>query len=256
MPWERASLYCEPFGGMAGVLLIRPPVNTEIYNDRNGLVVNWWRVLRDHADDLHEALDRTPYSRLEWQRCVRRLRAVPAPLIDLDGPADVELARCFTVLVQQSVTSRSNPHDIADGEWKRQNTQRVRVAKRYTVVELAALQQRMRHVQLECRDAIQLLDELADVDHAVIYCDPPYADQRTLDLYACDVDRQTLAETLLRQRGRVAISGYGTEWDKLEWRRQEYRTSTGLNWAVTGAPSERIEVLWTNYEPLQLPLFA
>ena len=151
LPWGKNSLYCEPFGGMAGVLLQRAPVKCEIYND------------------------------------VNRLSA--------------------EIVVQ--------------------------------------LQKRIRDVQLECGDAVKLLGKLAALDYAVIYCDPPYA-QADKRYYAHDVDRAALADVLIAQQGRVAIGGYGDEWDALGWQRHERRTT--LSSHLRDQP-ERVEVLWTNYSP-------
>ncbi|MGH7226409.1 MAG: DNA adenine methylase, partial [Gemmataceae bacterium] len=42
--------YCEPFAGSAAVLLNRPPSPIETYNDLDGEVVNFFRVLREAKD--------------------------------------------------------------------------------------------------------------------------------------------------------------------------------------------------------------
>jgi len=42
--------YCEPFGGSAAVVLNRPPSPVETYNDLDGEVVNFFRVLREEKD--------------------------------------------------------------------------------------------------------------------------------------------------------------------------------------------------------------
>lgn len=52
LPWRYSSCYVEPFAGMLGVLLQRKPVQTEIVNDSDERVVNWWRVVRDRHLDL------------------------------------------------------------------------------------------------------------------------------------------------------------------------------------------------------------
>jgi DNA adenine methylase len=61
-----AHHYCEPFGGSAAVLLNRPPTPVETYNDLDGEIVNFFRVLRDKKADLVEAIGLTPFSREEF----------------------------------------------------------------------------------------------------------------------------------------------------------------------------------------------
>ena len=250
LPWEQRSLYCEPFGGMAGVLLQRAPVDVEIYNDLSGDLVNWWRCIRERTEAFHTAMQWTPHSRVEWRRCVQYLRAAP-PLTDLDSPPDIERARCLTVLVLQSGNRGVNPDVLKEGHWYRTKATRKRGLKRYTMTELDALRQRMERVQFECQDAVKLLTELAAKDYAVIYCDPPYAG--TQQPYTHDVDRAALADALRAQQGRCAISGYDTEWDALGWHRHE--RAIRLPSHLHDLP-ERLEVLWTNYRPLQLPLWS
>lgn len=62
------QIYVEPFGGAASVLLRKPRVHAEIYNDLDGDVVNLFRVLRDPqaAADLIDRIALTPYSRAEF----------------------------------------------------------------------------------------------------------------------------------------------------------------------------------------------
>jgi hypothetical protein len=58
--------YCEPFGGSAAVLLNRSPAAVETYNDLDGEVVNFFRVLRTRKRELIEAIGLTPFSREEF----------------------------------------------------------------------------------------------------------------------------------------------------------------------------------------------
>ena len=43
------AYYVEPFGGGANVLLRKPRSYSEIYNDLDGAIVSYFRVLRDDA---------------------------------------------------------------------------------------------------------------------------------------------------------------------------------------------------------------
>lgn len=58
--------YVEPFGGGGSVLLRKSPAKIEVYNDLNGGVVNFFRVLRERPADLIAAIELTPYSRKEF----------------------------------------------------------------------------------------------------------------------------------------------------------------------------------------------
>ena len=59
----KTHCYCEPFSGSAAVLMNRIPSPVETYNDIDGDVVNFFRVLRDRPDDLIRAIGLTPFSR-------------------------------------------------------------------------------------------------------------------------------------------------------------------------------------------------
>ena len=108
---------------------------------------------------------------------------------------------------------------------------------------IAALEQRLRYVQLECRDACDLLDRVKDCDYTVIYADPPYPTAVTSPYKQQYFDRARCAELLMAQRGAVGISGYGDEWDRLGWRRV---TRPALRRQINGGGEARMEVLWLN----------
>src|ERR1700677_4645130 len=53
--------YCEPYAGSGAVLLNRKPSPVETYNDLDGEVVSFFRVLRDEGDKLIKAIGLTPF---------------------------------------------------------------------------------------------------------------------------------------------------------------------------------------------------
>src|ERR1700678_81573 len=58
--------YCEPFAGSGAVLLNRDPSPVETFNDLDGEVVNFFRVLREEKGRLIEAIGLTPFAREEF----------------------------------------------------------------------------------------------------------------------------------------------------------------------------------------------
>lgn len=60
------TVYTESFGGAGSVLLKKQRAYAEIYNDLDGEVVNLFRVVRDHGEELREKLYNTPFARQEF----------------------------------------------------------------------------------------------------------------------------------------------------------------------------------------------
>jgi DNA adenine methylase len=88
--------YCEPFAGSAAVLLNREPSPVETYNDIDGEVANFFRVLRDNKGPLVESIGLTPFSREEFYYSVSKN---PARVKD-----EIERARLFYVRAQVSMS--------------------------------------------------------------------------------------------------------------------------------------------------------
>ena len=56
--------YVEPFCGAAWVFFAKPPSNGEILNDANGELVNFWRVIQNHRDEMIDSLQYAVHSRM------------------------------------------------------------------------------------------------------------------------------------------------------------------------------------------------
>ena len=227
---DRGQLYVEPFAGMLGVLLRREAAGVEIVGDADGDLVNWWRTVRDDSAWLERALTLTPRSRAEYLRGLRTL----------DGTSTDrrERALAFSIVATQQAQR--------PGSWKCPYSPR-RVTKMTAYAQrIEPLAERLRAVQIDNRDACFLLERIARHDHAVIYCDPPYAGTLQDGYRGYDVDRDRLAELLLAQRGRVAISGFAGEWNRLGWR-SEARTLARSIGPARGKKTRFTEVLWRNW---------
>jgi len=215
---------------MIGVLLQRAPAKVELINDLNERVINWWRVVRDRAEEFERLIACTPHSRSEFEWAWENL--------DNEDPL-------YRALAFHVVCSQSARHTDLSGRWILKRNPGAGSIGLWHKKKVVSLAHRLRHVQLEMCDAVALLEKLAGMTDATIYCDPPYEDADDSP-YAHTVDRGALHDVLLRQRGQVAVSGYGDEWDSLGWRRAELDTFTLY---PGGSGSARTEVLWMNYEP-------
>lgn len=233
LPWYKDSTYVETHGGMGGVLCVREPVGCEIFNDLDSRVYNYYVQMRFHKDRFAWEVQCCPHSRElhEWAS-----RAVD----DENGDA-FDRAVAFHVVALQSVAQH-----LSSLSWRRHFDPRVGIG-RWDSERVALVAERFWNVQLENIDAVLLLERLRDVDTAVVYVDPPYwsADHTAYNVKEIDVGALTGA--LLAQSGRVAVSGYGDEWNHLGWRRYEFETfrlpkPNNVDFA------SRTEVLWTNYD--------
>lgn len=135
--------YCEPFAGSGAVLLNRPPSPVETYNDLDGEVVNFFRVLRDDKDRLVEAIGLTPFSREEFD-----IACALAPTI-----SSLERARRFFVRARQVRTGLAQTASL--GRWANcKNTSRAGVSgvvSRWlgSVEDLPGIAERLLRVQIE-----------------------------------------------------------------------------------------------------------
>src|SRR5205085_1772704 len=136
--------YCEPFAGSAAVLLNHDPAPVETYNDLDGEVTNFFRVLRDEPDELIHRIALTPFSREEFYRACE----LPSPDV-----TDVERARRFFVRARQVRTGLAQTASL--GRWANcKNTSRAGmsgVVSRWlgSVESLPEIAERLLRVQIE-----------------------------------------------------------------------------------------------------------
>jgi len=102
----QATHYCEPFAGSAAVLLNRKPSPVETYNDIDGEVFNFFRVLHDQKEDLIQAIGLTPFSREELRMAVEE---------PIDNLSELERARRFFVRARQVRTGLAQT--ASPGRW-------------------------------------------------------------------------------------------------------------------------------------------
>jgi len=236
--------YCEPFGGSAAVILNRAPSPVETYNDIDGEVVNFFKVLRDQKDELIYAIGMTPFSRKEFQIA-----------IDSNGKnlSELERARRFFVRARQVRTGLAQT--ASNGRWANcLSTSRAGMAGAVSrwlgsVEALEFIATRLLRIQIENDDALAVINRYDSPD-TLFYCDPPYphesrGDSNAYKFEMSDITHINLANLVKKVKGKVAISGYRCElMDELykDWNMHVGQTKKALS-----IKADRTEILWTNY---------
>lgn len=242
--------YLEPYFGSGAVFFAKHPAKYETVNDIDGLVVNFFKVVRDHPEELARAINLTPFSREEYNAIQEEHAGED---IQLTGDP-VEDARRFAIRCSQGFGSK-----LADRcGWK--NTKHSKgplnpvIWDRVPATVLEAAQ-RLKNVQVERADAVKLI-EACNGDDCLIYADPPYLgetrnNKRIYRAEMMDTDAHVLMlEALKRHKGPVVLSGYDN--DLYNSHLTGWQKAIKAGHANSGHP--RVETIWMNFEQ-QLTLF-
>lgn len=215
--------YIEPYGGAASVLFRKKLSKLETYNDLNGDLVTFFRVLRERPGELIAKLRLTPYARAEYYESIATLA---------EGSEDeIEIARAVFVQYWQGIqgsNSRSGWRVMRDPEGR--NTKIPRGFE-IGVLNLYRVAERLRKVQIENIDALDLIRRSDSAD-SLFYVDPPYpleTRRYSSPSYAFEMeagDHVELAKTLRKLSGYCLISTYDSDlyrelYESAEWERRE-----------------------------------
>ena len=211
--------YAEPFVGMGGVFLRRARrPKSEILNDINGDIVNLYRVMREHPDELARQFDLALASRAEF----RRLLATPAETL-----TDVQRAARFAYLQRLRFSGVPRTTGITMTAHHSASFSAERMARL-----IHAAHRRLQRVQIECLDWKVFIHRY-DRPFTLFYLDPPYWGYETD--YGKGIfgrgDFARLAELLHNLKGRFILS--------LNDRPEVRETFAGL----------RVEEVETRYSP-------
>ena len=208
-------VYVEVFGGGGSVLLNKERSVREVLNDANGNLINLYRVVREHPDELKDRLLYVMHNREDFKIAQRRLEEATG--------------RCFPVLPQQDGNSSDSQGKLAEKK-PEVSSPVLRAADFYQVVrqsyagngkQFSAVARsmwagfpaidrvagRLQGVTLEKED-FGVIFQRYDSPNTHFYIDPPYV--YTEDYYPGNIflrsDHQRLAAILLRAEGLWLLS--------------------------------------------------
>ena len=234
--------YVEPFAGSLAVLLAKRPARMETVNDLDQDLVTFWRVLRERPGDLERMCALTPHSRIERA-------AAHEPAED-----DLERARRVWVRLTQGrgghVTKRTGWRFYQDPRGSHSSMPDYLAAY---VSRICPAAQRLAHVSLECKPALEIVRDYGRHAETLIYADPPYVssvrqwarDNGYSHEMLTEDEHRELADALCAARAAVVLSGYHSPlYDELYagWHTAELPTFDGN----AARDRRRTEVLWSN----------
>jgi DNA adenine methylase len=234
--------YVEPFVGAAGVLIRKPRVYAEVYNDLDADIVNFFRVLRDPTmrADLIEACRLTPYARDEFDAAYE--------------PTDDQLERARRTCIRAAMGFGSA------GATKATTGFRTDTRRKYGTAQhnwadyppaIASIGERFEGVLIENRDALEVIQS-HDGPDTLHFVDPPYVHgtrhMRSQGGYRHELDdagHAALLDQLRAVDGMVVLCGYET--DLYAQALPDWETHT-TKARISGGrgTSLRTEVVWLN----------
>lgn len=251
--------YVEPFAGGLAVLLARDPEDprlmlsqashhrgvSEVVNDLDGRLVNFWRVLRDDVlfERFRRQAEAIPFSRSEWQ----------AAHGHVSGGDTVADAVAFFVNCRQSRSGlRTGFSPITRTRTRR--GMNGNVSEWLSAVEgLPAVHERLRRVVVENMPALDLIRR-EDTPDTLFYCDPPYlhstrtAPKAYGTFEMTEEQHRELLDVLRQCKGKVMLSGYPSPlYDETlaAWTRHTFDLPNQASGAKV--KSRETEVLWCNF---------
>jgi DNA adenine methylase len=254
--------YVEPYFGGGAVLLHRDPADksmwlpphkgvSEVVNDLNGELMNFWRVLQHpHMfNKFQRLMQGTPFAEPEWIKAALMLGE--KELVD-----DLNRARYFFVACRQSMSGRMKDFTPLTRRRVRAKMNEQASAWLSAVEGLPAVHERLKGVVILNRDALDVIRQ-QDGPDTLFYLDPPYLHETraTTGEYEHEMDEEAHNSLLCRLsdiQGKFILSGYRSAlydaWAKnFRWHRIDVDIP---NNAAAGKKKRRMtECLWLNYKP-------
>ena len=182
---EKFGRYIEVFGGGASVLFSSEKhAKIEVYNDANGDLVNLFRCIKYHREELQREIRYYLNSREMFLDIRQKLSCT--------GFTDIQRAAMFYVLVKTSFGADARSYGCFSREIKTDCFEDV--------------EKRISSVEIEHKDFEALIKQY-DRPDALFYCDPPY--HKTEDNYSerfSEADHYRLNAVLTALKGRFILS--------------------------------------------------
>lgn len=245
--------YVEACAGGLSVLLAKDPHGvSEVVNDADGRVSQFWSVLQDQAEfaKFQRLAQATPFSQVEWEQAAYGM--------ECHGQlAPHEAAWCFFVYCRQSLAGRMGGFAPLSRLRTRRGMNEQAAAWINAVWGLEEVHKRLMRVAVLKQDVVKVLHS-QDGESTLFYIDPPYliedgGERTTPDVYEHEMGlkkHKKLLGTLANLKGYWALSGYhSTLYDNFFKRVRHTLHEFDIANHASGEGGKRrmTECLWTNF---------
>lgn len=249
--------YVEPFAGGLSVLLAKDPEGvSEVVNDTDTRLTNFWRVLADEEAFAQFArrVEAVPVGELGWHHAAGALEEWERGGWHSERPS-VVAAAAFFVHCRQSLAGRMKAFTAITRVRTRRGMNAEASAWLSAVEGLPAVHARLKRVVVLSRDALDVIRQ-QDGPDTLYYLDPPYLPETraSAEVYAHEMtadQHRALLGALVDIKGKFLLSGYRSGMydefaQRVGWRRADFDLP---NNAAGGDEKRRmVECLWTNFE--------
>jgi len=231
--------YCEPFCGMASVLLKKNKSKREILLDEDFLTIYLLSICKSFPSSLYHSLCYMAYNEITFNYYKGQ------------NPIDI-----YDQAIKKYVLSRMSRGGLGETfAWQ----ERLRGGQPGSINEwktsldnIWLVSDRLKDVEIYCQSFEESIPLYDSVD-TLFYCDPPYvkSTRSCPNIYNHEMDESahtTLLELLCSIKGKALVSGYSSKLyhDKLKgWNRVEKIVAN--NSGQNAKKQLRTEVLWMNY---------
>lgn len=153
------TCYVEPFCGAAALFFMKEPSQVEVLNDVNGDLVNLYRVVKHHLEELYKQFKWTLTSRQNWDW----LQATPTETL-----TDIQRAARFLYLQKLAFGGKVDGQSFGTA-----TTSRPRFNLFTLEQDLADAHFRLSNTTIENQSWEKVIERY-DRPHTLFYCDPPY----------------------------------------------------------------------------------
>jgi DNA adenine methylase len=231
---------------------------SEVVNDINGPLTNFWRVLaHDGAfEEFKRIVEATPVSKPRWEEAAA---AIASRRSD-NGPAwkkiNVEAAVDFFVFCRQSRQALMKDFATLSKNRTRRGMNETAASWWGAVEGLGEVRDRLRGVVIYNEKAVDVILR-EDGPNTIQYLDPPYlhSERSATEAYEHEMDEddhEELLQACSRLKGRFLLSGYRSDlYDRYARRYGWCRDEIEIDNKSSSASAKEIktECLWMNFDP-------